>query len=287
MLKISNIRGMCFVVIFSFLSFFNFYIHAQTVDETIKLADELYKSGDFNNSLQLYNRILFFSKKNKQDIYKRAGDCCFYLNDFKHALNYYDSTLTYCNSDEFYNEIIFKKADCYIISKDYQASLFVIEELKITNEDELQIKKNFYRGITYFATADFEKSKLYFLEAVDDTSIDAKNEIYHLFEKKRYLNSPNPEPAGILSSLFPGAGQLYSGDYKNAINSFLLISFFIVAGTDMYLRYGLIDPVISISPWLNRYYKGGCENAKLTAQKKRDQKRNEILNEIIDIINKN
>ena len=278
---------MCFATIFFFLSFFNFYIHAQTVDETIKIADELYKSGDFNNSLQLYNRILYFSKKNKQDIFKRAGDCCFYLNDFKQALNYYDSTLTYCKSDELYNEIIFKKADCYLISKDYEASLFAIEGLKITNENELKFKKNFYRGITYFVTADFEKSKLYFLEAVDDTSIYAKYEIYHLFDKKRYLNSPNPDLAGILSSVFPGAGQLYSGDYKNAINSFLLISFFIAVGADMYSRYGLIDPVISISPWLNRYYKGGCENAKLSAKKNRDQKRNETLNKIIDIINKN
>ncbi len=279
---------MCFATIFPVLSFFNFYGHAQTVDETIIMADELYKTGDFNKSLQLYKRVVFFSKEeNKANIYERTGDCCFNLNDFKSSLSYYDTTLIYCRSSKLYNEIIFKKLDCHIISRDFEGSLSIIEELKTIDEDELKIRKNFYIGLIYFALADFEKSKIFFLETVKDTSEYAKKKINSLFENKRYLNSPNPELAGILSAIFPGAGQLYSGDYINAVNSFLLISFFVIVGTDMYLRYGLIDPVISIAPWLNRYYKGGFENAKLSAKKNRDQKRNKILNEIIDIINMN
>ena len=53
-------RTACFLMGFYILTFFNFYIHTKTIDESIKTADELYKIGDFNKFLQLYKRVLFF-----------------------------------------------------------------------------------------------------------------------------------------------------------------------------------------------------------------------------------
>lgn len=287
MLKVRDIRFMCFATIFFILCFFNFYVCAQSLDESIKMADELYKLGDFNKSSQLYKRVLYFNKKSNPNIYKKTGDCYFYLNDFKSALNYYDSSLIRCNSQILFNEIIVKKTDCLIFLKDFEKSLLTIEELKISDENESRHKKNFYKGMIYFALADFEKSELFFLEAPNDTSGFKKNQIVKLFENKRYLESPNPKLAGTLSSIIPGLGQLYAGDNIDALNSFLLVSFFITVSVDMSVRYGLPDALISIAPWLNRYFKGGYENAEQSARRNRDIKRNKILNQILDIVDDN
>ena len=67
----------CFVI---FLVF-NFYVRAQSVDETIKLADELTKIGDYKQALQLYKRANFFSDEHKHVTYIKSADCYYFMKD--------------------------------------------------------------------------------------------------------------------------------------------------------------------------------------------------------------
>jgi len=91
-----------------------------------------------------------------------------------------------------------------------------------------------------------------------------------------------PKVAGVLSIVIPGSGQLYAGDYKNAVNSFLLVAVFAAIGTDMFIRYAWYDSLISVFPWFLRYYTGGYKNAMKIAEQKRTEKRNKRLNKIIE-----
>lgn len=273
-------------LIISVFFLINLNLNAQNIDETVILADKMFEKSEYTVSLELYKRAIFFSTENKRDLFTKCGDCYFLQQDYKNALNFYDSAISYSINVEMLIDIHFKKADCLIFSEKYIKAEEIVLSIDSFQHDEQKQKKNFYLGLIYFVNTDFEKSEQSFILAVNDTSIKCKSDIHEIFQHKRYFKKPNPKIAGILSLILPGSGQLYAEDYKNAINSFLLTAVFAAVGADMYIRYAWYDSLISIFPWFYRYYNGGYKNAMTIAEQKRTEKRNEKLNELINLVEK-
>ena len=271
-----------------YISFFLFFllnvnVFSQNIDETIFLGDENFNHGDYSQAIKYYKRVLFFSK-DKYIANKRIADSYFKIKEYDFANNYYDSAIVYCLNRKDIFELKFKKADCSIFLKEYNKANKIVSALNIKETNDLFFKKNFYLGIINFAKLNYDSAEIFFIKSVSDTSLYTKEKIHSLFKKSRNLKRPNPKFAGALSVVLPGAGQLYAGDYKNAINSFLLVGIFVAIGTDMCMRYAWYDSAISIFPWFYRYYQGGYKNAMSIAKKKQKIKRNKKLNEIIKVI---
>lgn len=275
---------MCRPTFYFFLFFLlNVNVFSQNIDETTFLGDESFEHNDYLQAIRFYKRAYFFSE-DKYIISEKIADAYFKMQAYKLANNYYDSTISYCKNKKEITLLKFKKADCFIFLRDYYRADKIISSLSIKEKNDLNFKKNFYLAIINFAKAKYDSSELFFLKSVSDTAFTTINQIKAAFKKSRKLKRPNPKFAGALSIILPGAGQLYAGDYKNAINSFLLVAVFGAIGTDMYYRYAWYDSAISIFPWFYRYYRGGYKNAMSIANKKRLIKRNKKLNEIIEII---
>ncbi|MCF6366501.1 MAG: hypothetical protein L3J35_09910 [Bacteroidales bacterium] len=261
-------------------------IYAQNIDETIILADKMFSKKEYSTTIELLKRVIFFSEIKQSEVFEKCGDAYFMQNDYKNALNLYDSAFVYSSTKQNIQELIYKKIDCLIFSGKYNDAELMILTSEETNISEEIKRKNFYLGIIYYAQTNYEKSKEFFINSLNDTAIMAKSEVSELFKKKKYFERPNPKIAGIFSLIVPGSGQLYAGDYKNAINSFLLVAVFAAIGTDMLIRYAWYDSLISVSPWFLRYYTGGYKNAVDIARQKRTERRNKRLNEIIEITRK-
>ncbi len=273
------------------LIFFYFFLHifnvnAQNFDETIFLADKLFQNKDYFNSIDLYKRAIFFSEKPNNQLYYKTGNCYFMLSKFEKAINSYDSAIQLSKNKILLTDLAFKKADCFIFLKEYSLAENIIYSINTGNSTHTKNKKNFYLAVINYAKTNYDKAELFFIDAINDTSKTAKNQIHKLFINKKYFKTPNPKIAGILSLIIPGAGQLYSGDYKNAINSFLLTGIFVAIGADMLIRFAWYDSLISIFPWFYRYYGGGYNNAINIANDRKTEKLNIRLNEIIEIIEK-
>jgi len=269
-----------FVFFFIFV-YAGFDVYTQKIDETIKYADKLFENGDYNKSLSLYLRVAFFSTKPNVYLFEKSGDCQFQSDDFISAESYYDSALFYCEDEYKYTELLYKKADCKIFRKDFDDA---VKFLKGIDFEYLQYSEqyHFYLGIAFFGQEDFKLSETQFLLCLPDSDFFAKNQILEIFDKN--YNYPNPQTAYVLSSVIPGLGQLYSGNYREALNSFVLVAAIVLLANDMYMKFGLADSVISIFPWLNRYFNGGIENAEKIAEMERNNRRNQILNRIILIL---
>lgn len=259
----------------------NINVFSQNFDETLFLADETYKNEDYPKALKIYKRLVFFSNNN-YNLFKNVANCYLKQKDYKQGIVYLDSALIYCSDKNEKTNIQFLKVETLIFLEDYYSAENLLENIQISPQQNL--KKNFYLGIVNFAKADYLNSKKYFLISVNDTSITQKEKIKKAFENIKKLKRPNPKIARTLSLIIPGAGQLYCGDYKNAVNSFVLVSVFAAIGTDMYFRYAWYDSLISVFPWFYRYYNGGSNNAMQFAKQKRLLKRNKKLNELLKII---
>jgi tetratricopeptide (TPR) repeat protein len=267
------------VIIGIILFFFNSLIYSQTIDETIILADELFLKKEFVNALNLYKRVDYFNPDLK--IKEKIADCYFNTDEYENALSYYKS-LDSLFEKESSHFVKYKQIDCYIFLKKYNNAEKLIKSFEMNNVEN-DYKYNFYSGLIYFLKSDFKQAEYYFLNTLPDTCLKEKDEILFIFNTKK-IGKPNPETAFYLSTIIPGAGQLYAGDFRNALNSFMLVGVLTWISVDMYKQLAWFDPLISIFPWLNRYYKGSSENARKIAEEKRALHLNQILNDVISII---
>jgi TM2 domain-containing membrane protein YozV len=95
---------------------------------------------------------------------------------------------------------------------------------------------------------------------------------------------PNPKVASFLSMVLPGSGQLYCGEFKSGINSFLLTGTAITVYTLISIRYSFIDAILGVFPYYQRYYTGGVINAQNMAKDKIKIKKMKAIKEINEII---
>jgi tetratricopeptide (TPR) repeat protein len=258
-------------------------INAQDFNETINFADSQLKSGNLSSALKTYQRAIFFSEgRNNLYLFTQVAEISYSKNDFETAQKYYGLAFAQSGNDSLKTELLFKKAYCQILNKNYH---FAIIDLFSVSDTSIKVQNrlNFYLGTCYFGLQDFKAAQISFLKCIDESNT---KELADLFSDKK-LYSPSPKTARILSMILPGAGQFYSGDVKSGFNSLLLTSGLVALGINIALRYQPIDAIVAILPWYQRYFTGGYDRAEEIAIKKRATKRNEIYLQILELVGDN
>jgi tetratricopeptide (TPR) repeat protein len=256
---------------------------AQNFAETIKFADDQCLSGNLTSSINAYQRALFFSDgKDNLYLFSQIAELSFLKMDYETSQTYFGLACNQSDNDSVKTELLFKKAYCQILNKNYQ---FAIIDLLSVSDTSKQTKRrlNFYLATCYFGLEDYKNAELYFGYCID---ISKKKELSDLFSNKKIF-SPSPKKARILSMIIPGLGQTYSGDLKSGINSLLLTSGLIALGINISIKYHPFDAIFSIFPWYQRYYTGGYGKAEEIASKRRQSKRNEVYTTIVKTLAEN
>lgn len=273
--------GILWLMICSFL----FPATAQTLEETISFADEQFYFGNYQLAVKEYQRALFFSKGQNVDyLYHQIAHSFFINKQYGQASYFYELSYKTSQNDSARYEILFNKAQCYLLSGNYNQALVELMNLPDSTETYFKEKQSFYFAVCYFGLEDFQKSENYFLSLLDTNDLQSREKISTLFSKKRNLYRPNPKTAKTLSRILPGMGQVYSGDLKNGLNSLALTGGFVALGFVMANEYTVLDAILTSLPWFLRYYQGGYAKAYNIAHDKRAMRRNKTYKEVLEII---
>jgi tetratricopeptide (TPR) repeat protein len=271
------------IIISSFLFLQSGY--SQTLEQTYALAIERFENEQYDFAANYYQRVLFFdSEKKYSDSYLFLADCFFKKNDFVKAAEYYDVAYNIIQNDSLKKEIVFRKASCFLIQHNYDQAIEELFKLPDSLSTTFKQKKYFYSGVSYFGMEEYDKSEIYFSSCIDASDEKAQTQLKEQFVKVRKIHHLNPKVAKILSVILPGAGQFYSGDIKNGLNSLLLNSAFVILFVVTAQNYSLFDAFISVFPWFERYYLGGVQHAGEIALEKEKLKKQVVYQRIIDII---
>jgi hypothetical protein len=92
--------------------------------------------------------------------------------------------------------------------------------------------------------------------------------------------------ARVCSYLLPGTGQLLSGDYRNFVNSFLLVGGLAAAAIAQSIIASPLDALYVVGPWLFRYYSGGVTLAYSAAAQNREARQARSLQELLLMMKK-
>lgn len=258
---------------------------SQTIEQTFDFSNQLFEQGNYEEAIESYKRVLFFDDgKLSKQVYPKIAQAHFEIQDYKNAASYFDLAYFEAKSDSLKNEILLQKTSCFLLQKKYNFALVELYNLPENVSLEQQQKQSFYFALTHFALNEFDKSKQFFLQAIDKNNIEQKNKIEKLFEKNAKIDRLKPKTAKILSIIVPGAGQLYAGDVKNALNSLLLNTALVYLGIVVAQDFGVWDAIFTVLPWYQRYYSGGYNNAEQIAINKIKRKRNKVFNDLLDVL---
>lgn len=266
------------LIVFSLVSFLK--LPAQNFEETINFADNQFKSGELKAAIKTYQRALFFSEGRRNlYLFRQIAEISYFNSDYETAQKYFGLAYNQSENDSLKTELLFSKAFCQILNKNYQ--LAIIDLFSANDTSGIIVKRlNFYLATCYFGLEDYGQALTYFKSCVP---LRDSVELTELFTR-RNLFSPSPKKARIMSMILPGLGQTYSGDLKSGLNSLLLTSGLIALGVNISIRYRPVDAVFSILPWYQRYYTGGYGKAEEIAVRKRQLKRDEVYKKILKLI---
>ncbi len=267
------------LVIILMLIIKSLWVCGQNIEKTYALANSLYDNKSYELAVEAYKRVLFFDSvgRFRKAIYPNIADCLFKSKEYVEAANYFELAYFGTEDSVLKNQYILKKVSSYLILQ--QIDFAEVEILNLSNKlTKEQLKeKTTFEGIISFAKNDFSNSEKLFKTLIPDTM-----KVDQLFRKNEKVSRINPKKAKILSMIMPGLGQLYVGDLKNGLNSFILTGGLMFLGIRSALINTPLEAAIATLPWVQRYYQGGFNKAELIANAKIQEKRFKIYNQLLD-----
>jgi tetratricopeptide (TPR) repeat protein len=273
-------RQFFIIISVSFFCIGNLY--AQNLDQTLALADKMYGMQQYEPALKHYHRVAFFADDSlRATVYPQMAACYFHNGDFRNSIFYYDLAANSTANDSLANEYLFARILCFYMLEQYDFALQYLYSFQTSESSYFRQRYHFYNAIISMKKGLPDEALSSFLELVDEP--EAKAALEKEFSRVN-LNSPNPTVATILSIILPGAGQLYAGDYSNAANSFMLNGLLIGLTYVIAINYSVIDATMSTASWMQRYYMGGFTRAGHIATRRKQEKREQLLDRTLGII---
>ncbi len=250
------------------------------------LAQQQVAVGNDWAARQLYQRVLYFDRKiYGPDCYQALAPIALRLGNFDQAAFYYDLVYQNAPNDSLRNEALVQKAAALLLQGRYAGARREVLNIEAGASAFWQERKTLYTAACLYGERDFSASEKSMLTLVE-VQPEQRKDIKKAYRKAKKINRKKPKTARVLSMVLPGAGQLYAGDYRNALNSFGLNA---VMGYWFYytaVRLSIPDAILSTGPWLFRYYAGGYQRAPVLTETVKEEKLRTVFQEIVGVLGK-
>lgn len=258
-------------------------VTAQTHAQFRAYADASFANGDWEVALLNYNRLLFSATAPEEQavLNYNIASCYYLMGSYALAANYFDFAFFSATSDSMQTEAVLAKSRTLMREESWVLAIFELANLAPESPD-FDATIALYTGLCYFHQNKFDAAIPYF-KTVLATDSNAQLEMERLLTARKWLYRPNPNLARWLS-IVPGTGQFYAGDVKNGLNSLLLNTGLFALGINVVQNLAVADAVLSVMPWVQRYYMGGMEAAERIAVAKRKENRQMALGQVLDLI---
>lgn len=278
-----NLFTYCLQVIFLLIFFVGLghTTNAQTLQETYDFAVEQYEHQNYRVAAQALQRVVFFDKNQSYPkSYQYLAQCYLLEKDYEKAQKTFDIAIYYEQNDSLKHQLVFNKARSLLLQKEFNKTIVEMYGLEDSISHFFALKRDLYLAICNFGLEDFEESKELFLSLSDNELY--QNNIHSVFEENEKVSKFNPKLARYLSIGLPGLGQFYSGDVRNGINSFVINAALIYAFVVTSFNTGLLNGVLLVYPWSQRYFLGGFKAAGDNAKQIKKDRRNVVLQKLLD-----
>lgn len=255
-------------------------------DPVLDMADSLMGAGFYDDAVTEYRRFLFFneSPKKRSPVYSRLGYCYAYLGDRDAAVDALSRAIDFAENDSLALQYRIDRAVVFAATNDIVRAGIELEEI-IAGADSRALKKR--AGMLLFMVRvlqhDWPTARIIYDRFL-------RNESYHSDSIKRFLDRAvndrykSPGKAMLLSTIFPGAGQIYNGHWLSGLNALALNLALGYLTVDLVSDREYVPAFLSYIFLFQRYYSGNRGSAYQQAVAHNRQQDLQYENEILSLL---
>ncbi|MBN1131973.1 MAG: hypothetical protein JXR52_12600 [Bacteroidales bacterium] len=257
----------------------------QTIEEAFGYAGELFRSGDYEQTELELRRILFHSDILDKECYLLLSECTDRIGRSDRSFEYMRKALVLETDDSIRLEMKLGLIQKFLKSNQPIYSLLLLHEIRNQAPCYAEREILFYLVATHYLLENYSESEenLHKLSAYmpgyDSASIS------HLYKKSIRNERKRTFQYSMYSAIIPGSGQLLSGAYRQGIDIFLLNSVIFSCAGILIKYQSVLDAILTVLPFIQRYYLGNIITAKKTAEQQKEEKKYILYNQLLDIVN--
>jgi len=250
--------------------------------QLLSFADSLFSEEDYKNAIHEYKRYLFLYPDSPiaAEVQFRIATCYRNAGDFNAAISAYQSI----NGYQSMPKVQLKIAESYIFQEKYPKAVELLKQfVKEYPNHKLAPRAKFLIGASYMELKNWKLSSQLFRRVLDEypqsTFVTVSGNLARSITRADNLPSRSPFLSGLMSTIVPGSGQMYSSRFSDGLYALMVITT-TTAGTIYYLyqeRYKIAIPlgIVSAIFYAGNIY-GGIQAAKIF----NDQQESQFLNEL-------
>jgi len=259
------------------------------LDMAIALGERFFNSENYYDAITEYKRYIFFNPAKEDNsisnTYYKIGLSYFHLGKQDEAISELRKSIQTANTDQTREERKIDLAVVLIASGMYSSAEFLLIKVEMYSPiPELKKKAAYLRGIASLYSYKWQQASeafhAYFNEPKDESQ-GMPEQLESLLNRAQNLKYKSPKLAKILSTILPGSGQIYAGDWRNGINALLLnftTGYFFV--NDI-LQRQYQDAFINYLFLFGRFYRGNRYHAEEAAKKYNTQFNQALASQIL------
>ena len=253
-------------LIVSFLLFCPFTLTAEELP--LSLGKHLLAQGNYDAAITEYKRFLFFHPDSTRvaEAYHNIGLAYRAQGLWTEAITALRTATHYTTDSESKSEYQLELAVTLIAAQNYDlAQLELIRVTLRTPSALLYRRALFLRGVAYIYQFRWDEAR----EVLKNWSSDERLEV--IFDEVTNAPQKSVKIARRLSTIIPGAGQVYTGNWRGGINALLLNSALGFLTVDAVLDGHYTDALLWTGLVFWRYYSGNTFRAGLAAEQFNEQ----------------
>ncbi len=259
---------------------------AQSSNDAFILANRWYAEANYDKAVLEAKRAIFFNDSLRRPVYLFLSDCYKQMEVYNEAIKYLSLASQLEQNDSLYTEIILQKIHLFLKSHQPAYAFIELSGLEDVRSVYFSKRKYFYSALAYFQISDFINSQKYSDLLLKESSGYDSCFINTLFLKAQRNLEKSPLIPAVSSAILPGSGQLMKGYYRDAANSFLLNGVLATVTYFSFIRLDPLDAIITMFPFIHRYYLSNIFNARDLSISKQESVRIELYNELLDNFDK-
>lgn len=256
-------------------------------DPALLFGHKFYDTEFYNEAITEYKRYIFFNPDGDQTSTAYSHIALAYRNngEWSQSIDAFRMAIQTAQTDSLRYNAELALAVTYIASGNYSAAEMVLLKLEMSIPPKnIKQRAAFLRGVATLYANKWDQAQkafeVYFLSD-PDPAMQAKVDSLINATKDFYYRSP--DSARQLSTIIPGLGQMYAGDWGNGINAFIINGSMIVwMGYKIFHRY-FSDAWVIYYFLFRRYYFGNIYNAERIAVEKNEAMDKKQAEKIIDL----
>lgn len=229
----------------------------------LSLSKHLFAQDNYDAAITEYKRFLFFHPDDPRvgEVYYNIGLAYRAQGLWTEAVTSFRAATHLATNDEAKSEYQLELAVTLIAAQDYDLAHLELIKVKMrTLPTQLYRRALFLQAVAYVYQFRWEDAR----EALQNYTTDEKLEV--LFEAATDIPLKSARLARVLSSILPGAGQVYTGEWRDGLNALLLNGGLGFLTVDAVLDGYYVDAALFGVFIFWRYYQGNTFRAGQAAE---------------------